>query len=124
MHTITAKELRHRLNEEAPDNEDRHAGYALVNVLKPEVFLSEHIPNSINIPQGNEREFEKRFEHTKEIIVYCASSSCPASSQVAAVLGGMGFTTVKTFEGGMDEWVEKKNDIESGENTAQEMNIA
>ncbi len=30
-----------------------------------------HIPGSINIPQGNEDEFERRFAKDKEIIVYC-----------------------------------------------------
>ena len=124
MHTVSAKELRARLQEEDPNNEDRRSGFALINVLRPEVFLSEHIPGSSNIPAGNEREFEKRFEHTKEIILYCSSAECPASTQVGEALGRMGFTNLKKFEGGMAQWVEGNNDVESGENTAQEMSIA
>lgn len=124
MHTITAEELHKRLEEEDPVNDDPRRGFALVNVLKPEAFLSEHIPGSINIPLGNEHEFQKRFEHSKEIVLYCASPECAASSQVADALGSLGFTNIKKFEGGMEAWMAANNDVESGENTAQEMNIA
>ena len=60
--TIGRVELLRRLNEQPPANEDRTEGYALVNVLEPEVYAREHIPNSINIPAGKEDEFERQFD--------------------------------------------------------------
>lgn len=124
MADISLKELRARLQQEQPDNSDRANGFALVNVLQPEEFLSEHIPGSINIPKGNEREFEKLFDHTKELVLYCASTDCPASSQVAKVLYDLGFSNIRRFEGGMRAWSEGNNQIESGKSSSQEMSIA
>lgn len=124
MQTISLRELRSRIEREEPNNSDPLRGYALVNVLSPEVFLSEHIPGSLNIPRGREYEFERRFEHGKEIIVYCASHSCHASEQVADMLYGMGFTNVVTYEGGMEEWRSANSQVESGPATVQEINIA
>ncbi len=87
-----------------PDNLDREEGYALVNVLDPEAFAKEHIPWSINIPQGKEDDFEKRFAKKKEIVVYCASSECDASPRVARKLAERGFTEVRDYEGGLQDW--------------------
>ncbi|MBN8548619.1 MAG: rhodanese-like domain-containing protein [Deltaproteobacteria bacterium] len=124
MSSISARELQKLLSTEQPNHSDPYNGFALVNVLTPEVFLSEHIPGSVNIPQASLYEFEKRFQHSKPIILYCASKDCPASEQVAEELAKRGFSDVKTFPGGMAEWSERNYDIESGERSAQEMNIA
>jgi thiosulfate sulfurtransferase len=97
-------ELLRRLNEQPPANEDRKEGYALVNVLEPEAYAREHIPNSINIPEGKEDEFDRQFEKTKRIIVYCSSSDCEASGSVAKRLIDQGFNQVIHYEGGMSDW--------------------
>lgn len=114
METISQAELSKRLAQEPPDNEDARKGYALVNVLGSEQFAKEHIPNSINIPKGREDEFEKRFSHDKEIIVYCASPECDASPNVAKDLQERGFERVLDFEGGMSSWKEADGPVETG----------
>lgn len=124
MQSLSLKELQTRLEREEPNNDDPTRGYALVNVLSPEVFLSEHIPGSLNIPKGREHEFERRFDRGKEIIVYCASYDCPASSQVADTLHNLGFTNVVTYEGGMEEWRSANRQVESGPATVQDISIA
>ena len=112
---ITHETLRLRLEIEKPDNEDRYQGFALVNVLSPEAFEKEHIPGSINIPKGNEDEFEARFAKDKEIVVYCASMDCDASTRVARELVERGFTSVYAYEAGMRRWKEAGNDSEGAE---------
>ena len=104
--TISRDELQDRFSSEQPDNQDPKQGYALVNVLDEDIFEQQHIPGSINIPQGNEQEFEKRFDKEKELIVYCASTDCDASPQVAQRLTDRGFSNVRDFEAGMREWKE------------------
>lgn len=113
METISTQELKARLVREKPKNNDRKKGFALVNVLKPDSYGQEHIPESINIPKGQESEFERRFDKQKEIIVYCASPSCNASSLVAEELSKKGFLDVVTYEGGLSEWKEAGNRLES-----------
>lgn len=109
--TIRGVELLRRLNEQPPDNEDRKEGYALVNVLEPESYAREHIPNSINIPAGKEDEFERQFDKTKRIIVYCSSPDCDASDSVAKRLIDRGYNQVIHYEGGMSDWKESDNPI-------------
>lgn len=110
--TISEDTLLNRLKLEPADNEDASKGFALVNVLGKEQFAKEHIPNSINIPKGQEDEFEKRFERDKEIIVYCASPECDASPSVAKDLQQRGFKHVRDFEGGITSWKDVGGSVE------------
>ena len=112
--TITLDELERRLATTPPDNENRSVGYALVNVLKAEAFEDEHIPNSINIPAGEEDRFEQRFNKDKNIVVYCASPSCDASPKAARALADRGFRHVYDYEAGMSEWKNAGNEIAGG----------
>ena len=114
VETLSADELEQRLEQEAPDNDDRSEGYALVNVLGEESYEREHIPDSINIPQGEEDAFERRFSRDKEIIVYCASRDCDASPKAARELVRRGFTNVTAFAAGMKGWKSAGGDLASG----------
>lgn len=102
--TISRQELEQRLKQQKPDNEDPKAGYALVNVLDAKLYERDHIPSSINIPQDDVDEFEKRFDKNKDIIVYCASADCDASLEVAKELSKRGFRHVYDYEKGMSDW--------------------
>lgn len=124
MKLVTKDELKERLTMERPNNNDRTKGFALVNVLDHQTFVDEHIPGSINIPKGQESDFERRFDKAKEIIVYCGSAQCPASSDVADKLEDQGFTNVLKYEGGMDEWKEARNQLERGEVSGREMHAS
>jgi len=112
--TIEREQLQKKLETSSPDNENATRGFALVNVLGRDAFEEEHIPGSINIPKGREDEFEKRFDHGKEIIVYCASPSCDASPKVAAELVRRGFGRVVDYEAGMSEWKAVGNQVSLG----------
>ena len=61
MNVITKEELKEQLAHELPNNEDMTEGYALVFVGSAEEFAVEHIPHSVNIPQGEEEEFEEEL---------------------------------------------------------------
>jgi rhodanese-related sulfurtransferase len=102
--TIDRDDLEQRIAAHGLNNEDRHRGFALVNVLGEGAFAMAHIPGSINIPHGNEEVFERRFSKDKEIIVYCASHDCPASDNVAAALVSRGFRRVYDYAGGLSDW--------------------
>ncbi len=104
---ITRLELKHKIDQHPPNNLDRSHGYALINVLSPEEYRKAHIPESINIPKGREEEFENRFAKNKELILYCASSECPAASSVAkTLLNDYGFNNIIEYKGGMSDWRE------------------
>jgi rhodanese-related sulfurtransferase len=102
--TIDRNDLEQRMAAHSLNNQDRHRGFALVNVLGEGAFAMAHIPGSINIPHGTEDVFERRFAKDKEIILYCASPDCPASDKVAAALVTRGFQRVYDYAGGLNDW--------------------
>jgi rhodanese-related sulfurtransferase len=104
VRTISREELKRRLELQNPDNDDRKAGYALVNVVDAKLFERDHIPSSINIPKDAVDEFERRFDKDKDIIVYCASPDCEASPEVARELSSRGFRHVYDYRNGMSDW--------------------
>lgn len=102
--TITADELKEKLDAGELDNEHANRGFALVSVLRSEYFEAEHIVGSINIPAGRETEYETRFSTQKEIVVYDAALEGTASSIVAERLRKKGFSRLRDFQGGLKEW--------------------
>lgn len=101
---LGADELKDKLQTDTLRNSDPREGFALVNVLSREDFEKEHIPGSINIPLLNIETVEKKFDKGKEIVVYCASESCPASEKAASKLEERGFRNVVDFRDGTDGW--------------------
>lgn len=111
---ISVDQLGQRLADDSPDNSDPADGYALVNVLGEDSYQREHIPDSINIPQGEEDAFERRFSRDKEIVVYCASRDCDASPKAAQELVRRGFTQVADFAAGIKGWKSAGGALASG----------
>lgn len=77
----------------------------IVNVLPEDSHESEHIPNSINIPEERADEgFPQQFDKDDEIIVYCGSDTCPRSERVVEDLTEQGWENVKDYEPGLAGW--------------------
>ena len=76
------------------------------NVLTDEYFNGEMIPGSRRVPLervGREAR-ETNLAKDAEIIVYCAGPQCPQSGYAARKLEDLGYTNVKAYEGGLEEW--------------------
>lgn len=97
---------------------DADVDIPIVNVLNPDQFRSEHIPQSMNIPFHTEN-FVQQVENIVDsksdpVAVYCANESCDLSSKAAKALEEDGFTRVYDYEGGMEAWKQAQHDVESG----------
>src|SRR5690625_7892017 len=71
-------------------------------------FNKEHIRSSVNVPV-DEDNFTSRVEQIagskeREVVVYCASFDCDASTRAAEKLQQEGFTQVYDYEGGTKDW--------------------
>ena len=103
MQAIDRKELE-AMN--GRNNQD----FVLINVLPRDKFLKEHIRTSINIP-GEDADFASKVEQVagskdREVVLYCASFECPASTDAAKKLDEAGFSHVYDYEGGTKDWLE------------------
>lgn len=104
--TISTEKLQQRLEQ----GERLH----LWNVLTDGYFKGEMIPGSRRVPLDaiGHKLSEAKSPKDKEIIVYCGGPTCPQSLQAAQKLMDLGYTNVKAYEGGLEEWKNAGNKIE------------
>jgi len=76
----------------------------VINVLSPETYEDCHITGSINVPLDTIVEYAKDLPKDAELVVYCASYTCPMSKRAWRLLKDQGFTNVRAYEGGAAEW--------------------
>ena len=104
--TISTETLQQRL--------EHGKSLHLWNVLTDGYFTGEMIPGSRRVPLdtiGREVSGEKSPK-SEEIIVYCGGPKCPQSLQAAQKLMNLGYTNVKAYEGGLEEWKNAGNKID------------
>jgi rhodanese-related sulfurtransferase len=96
---ITADELLAKL--------DRGDDFVLVDALAPMIYAHSHLPTAINLPPAGVDAIRctKRIPDLgTEIVVYCANSECDDSVVTAQRLQELGYTHVRHYPGGKDEW--------------------
>ena len=96
--TISTAELDERLRE--------NRNLQFWNVLTDEYFHGEMIPGSRRVPldQVGREAHETDLAKDAEVVVYCAGPKCPQSGYAAQKLGALGYTNVRAYEGGLEEW--------------------
>ena len=89
----------------------------VVEALPAQYFEQGHLPGAINIPHTEVRALAPQLLSDKDaaIVVYCAGPTCPQSGQAAAKLVTLGFTNVRAYEGGLEEWKEAGLPVERRE---------
>ena len=98
---VTAEELRRKV-----ENEET---FVLVDALAPMVYAHSHLPGAINLPCSNvdpDRVARRIPARDTEIVVYCSSEDCEDSHVTAAKLLELGYTNVKHYASGKNEWRE------------------
>ncbi|HEX8281938.1 MAG TPA: rhodanese-like domain-containing protein [Pyrinomonadaceae bacterium] len=105
--TISTTELEERLRAGGP--------FEFWNVLTDEYFHGEMIPGSRRVPLdavGREAR-QAGLPKDAEVIVYCAGPKCPQSGMAAEKFQALGYTNVRAYEGGLEEWRGTGHDVES-----------
>jgi rhodanese-related sulfurtransferase len=99
--TISAAELLRKI--EGGD------AFVLIDALAPMVYAHSHLPGAINLPPFavDALVVERRIPDRKtEIVVYCSSPDCSDSVETAEQLRALGYTNVRHYAGGKNEWRE------------------
>ena len=79
--------------------------FRLVDVLGEEHWKEAHLPGSEWIDfKGMARESRRRFSLDEPLVLYCNGFACEASAIAADKLRQLGFTNVRDFAGGLEEW--------------------
>ena len=96
---ITADELLRKI-------EDGEA-FVLVDALAPMVYAHSHLPGAINLPPTAIDSYmvARRIpDRSTEIVVYCSSPNCEDSLATGVQLQELGYTNVRHYPGGKNEW--------------------
>jgi rhodanese-related sulfurtransferase len=96
---ISADELIRKIEE--------GADFVLIDALAAMVFAHSHLPGAINVPPSavDPTRLAKRIpDRSTEIVVYCANVNCEDSVATAKRLQTLGYTNVRHYAGGKDEW--------------------
>src|SRR5690625_3130224 len=89
-------------------NEAEHRDLVMINVLPHDSYNKEHIRSSVNVPVDGDnctcRVEQIAGSKEREVVVYCASFDCDATTRAAEKLQQEGFTQVYDYEGGTKDW--------------------
>jgi len=110
--TITREQLNQKLESGRP--------FRLVEALSAEQYRQGHLPGAVNLPPDQVEQSAASLlpEKQQEVVVYCASSTCNASENVARELTEMGYQNVLRYVGGKQDWMEAGLPLEGKEKRA------
>jgi len=79
----------------------------LVEALPSESYRRAHLPGAINLPPEQVRSLAPELMPRRdfEVIVYCTGPGSHVSASVAQALSEMGYTNVRRYVGGKEDWV-------------------
>ena len=79
--------------------------FTLLDVRPRSDYDREHIKGARSLPPDEiESKAPATLKPDEDIIVYCDSFVCSASTSAAKILARMGFTNVRDYKGGVREW--------------------
>ncbi|MBI2353033.1 rhodanese-like domain-containing protein [Candidatus Dependentiae bacterium] len=96
---ITAENLRQSI-ENNPE-------LIVINVLSLADYQDCHIKGSININYDQLLEKTSSWDKEKDVVIYCAGSSCQKSQRAYLLLQDLGFVHLYEYQGGIREWLHK-----------------
>jgi rhodanese-related sulfurtransferase len=108
MKTITREELQREIAAGA---------VVVVEALPATYYAAGHIPGARNLPLDDvaSRAADVLPDRSASIVTYCTGRSCPNSRIAAEQLTRLGYTDVRAFEGGKEDWAAAELPLETAE---------
>ena len=104
--TITIEDLRRAIE----------AGTVTVlEALPRPYFDNEHLPGARNLPLDDLEALAPALvpDLDAPVVTYCANTACGNSADAAERLRDLGYTDVRTYPGGKQEWIEAGLPVEA-----------
>jgi rhodanese-related sulfurtransferase len=78
----------------------------VVDALGGEYWAKQHLPGAIPLVAADvpTRAADLLPDHDAAIVTYCSNPACPNSGQVAALLEGLGYSHVRKYREGIEDW--------------------
>ena len=87
----------------------------LIDALPASYYDQQHLPGALNLVEAEVEARAPRLLPHKDaaIVTYCSNSACGNSEAVASRLKRLGYTNVRKYGEGIQDWVEAGNATES-----------
>jgi rhodanese-related sulfurtransferase len=87
-----------------------------VDALPESYYAQQHLPGALNLVADDveTRAATLLPEKNAAIVTYCSNTACSNSGQVAAKLESLGYSNVRKYAEGIQDWVEAGLPTESG----------
>jgi rhodanese-related sulfurtransferase len=87
----------------------------LVDALPASYYDQQHLPGAVNLVEDEvaERASALLPDRTATVVTYCSNAACSNSKAVAQRLERLGYTDVRTYREGIQDWVEAGLPVES-----------
>ena len=107
-HTITREQLSSLLASANPP--------LLLEALPQKYFDDAHLPGARNMPHDAVAELAPRLapDKTAPIVVYCANAACQNSHIASVRLKQIGYTDVRVYAAGKQDWIDAGLPVEHG----------
>ena len=108
MRTIDRREIETALAE--------RDDVVLVETLRPEHFEQGHLPGAVHLHPDDvvARAGQVLPDRDALVVTYCSNTACRNSAAVAAQLEKLGYTNVRRYEAGKQDWQEAGLPLERG----------
>lgn len=105
---ITRNELKTML--------DRGEAVTIVEALPEQYYRTAHLPGALLLPHDRVDELAPTLlpDRAAQIVVYCANLPCPNSEIAAERLSELGYTHVREYAEGKQDWLDAGYPIEQG----------
>jgi rhodanese-related sulfurtransferase len=88
----------------------------VVDALGGEYYAKQHLPGAIPLVEADvaDRATALLPDRNGPIVTYCTNPSCPNSERVADRLTALGYTDVRRYREGIEDWTAAGQPTESG----------
>src|SRR5215207_9476048 len=86
---------------------DRADPFVLLEALPPAYFEDAHLPGALNMPHDQVEALAPSLipSRSTDVVVYCANAPCANSTIAARKLLALGYTNVREYAEGKEDWV-------------------
>ena len=97
--TISRQELQAALHQ---------GDVVVLEALPPAYYEQEHIPGALNLPLDDLDTLAPQLIPSSEtaVVTYCSNRACSNSKTAAARLEALGYTNVRAYDAGKQDWIE------------------
>ncbi|MBF4767805.1 rhodanese-like domain-containing protein [Nocardioides agariphilus] len=89
--------------------------HTLIDALPHSYYAQQHLPGALNLVETDVATLAAQLLPNKDatVVTYCSNEACPNSKAVARRLEALGYTDVRTYAAGIQDWVQAGNATET-----------